>query len=150
MADFAHPDVERAKTLLRPMMPDKFDVIYTPDMPGHDGRQFRWFQVVFVVGPGDGVILRSQIHELFPRMLAAISPLALVSDTDHISLRARRFMPDSALGSDHPFMFIEADWIGSAVRQMREHDDFSHWADESLTYHNRFDRVDTFSKQMIA
>ena len=137
-------------TILRPMMPDKFDVIYTPDMPGHDGRQFRWFQVVFAVGPGDTAVLHAEIHELFPRTLAAISPLALVSKADHVSLRARRFIPDSSLGSDHPFMFIEADWTGSAVRQMRERGDFSNWASESLSYCNHLEREDTFNKYEIA
>jgi len=128
-------------------MPDRFSAIYTPDMPGRGGTSFRWFQVVFAVGPGDGVILRAQIHELFPRILAVLSPLALASEADLISLRARRFIPDSKLGDDHPFMFIEAEWTGSTFRLMRERGDFSGWASERLSYQNRIDKEDAFNKQ---
>lgn len=47
-------------------------------------------------------------------------------------------------------MFIEADWAGSAVRQMRERGDFSNWASESLSYCNHLKREDTFNKYEIA
>ncbi|HEV2454293.1 MAG TPA: hypothetical protein VGY98_08530 [Verrucomicrobiae bacterium] len=101
MSDSVHPDIERAETLLRPMMPDRFSVTYEPAMPGSEGKLFRWFQVVFAVGPGDAAALRTQVHELFPRMLTALSPLASVHEADHVTLRARRFIPD--LDADRPF-----------------------------------------------
>jgi hypothetical protein len=144
MNDSKHLDIERAETLLRPIMPDKFWVTYDPAMPGSDGKPFRWFQVVFAVGPGDIATLRAQVHELFPKMLVALSPLALVREADHVSLRARRFMPD--LGTDRPFMFIQADWTGAAVRQMRDNGDFSVWAKVCLSYRNDHDKQDVLNK----
>ncbi len=150
MDDFAYPDIERAEALLRPIMPGRFSVTYEPAMPGSDDSLLRWFQVVLAVGPGESAILRTQIHELFQRMLASLSALVLVTEADHVTLRVRRFIPDSKLSPDRPFMFIEADWTGSAVRQMRERGDFSCWPSECLTYRNHFDREDTFSKQVIA
>lgn len=148
MSDPIHPDIEKAEILLRPMMPDIFSASYEPAMPGVGGKLFRWFQVVFAVGPGDSAILRSQVHELFPRMLAVISPLTSVHEADHVTLRARRFMPE--FSTDRPFMFIQANWTGAAVRQMREDGDFSSWANECLTYRNEHDKNDPFNKRAIA
>ncbi len=125
------------------MMPDKFSVTYEPAMPGSNGKFFRWFQVVFAVGPGDAAALRAQVHELFPLMLAALSPLSSVQEADHITLRARRFLPD--IGADRPFMFIQADWTDVAVRRMRDNGDFAVWANECLTYRNEHDKNDTFN-----
>jgi hypothetical protein len=148
VTDSTHPDLERAETLLRPMMPDRFSVLYEPEMPGEDGRIFRWFQVVFAVGPGDAVVLRAQVHELFPRMLAALSPLPSVRKADVVSLRARRFLPDQDPGFDRPYMFIQADWTGAAVRQIRGQKNFSVLANECLTYRNYQDKGDVFNKSL--
>jgi hypothetical protein len=148
MADSRHPDVHRAESLLRPMMPDRFNVTYTPDMPRRDGTPFRWFQVVFAVGPGDTSGLRTQVHALFPRMFATLAQVQLATDADLISLRARRFCPDSKiLDPAHPVMFIEADWLASAFRTMRRSDDYSAWAIECATYRNHFDRDDPLTKR---
>jgi len=128
------------------MMPDRFSIIYEPQMPGEDGKIFRWFQVVFAVGPGDADVLRAQVHELFPRMLVALSPLPSVHKADVITLRARRFLPDQDPGFDRPYMFIQADWRGAAVRQIRGQKNFSVWAGECLTYRNYQDKGDVFNK----
>jgi hypothetical protein len=149
VSDSIHPDIEKAETVLGPMMPDRFSVIYEPEMPGPDGKLFRWFQVVFAVGPGDTAILRTQVHELFPKMLAALSPLASVSQADVVSLRARRFLPDQDSGFDRPNMFIQADWAGATVRQLRGQKTFSVWANECLTYRNYHDKGDIFNKRPI-
>ncbi len=146
MSDSKHPDVEKAETLLRPMMPDRFSITYEPAMPGSDGKLFRWFQVVFAVGPGDIASLRTQVHELFPKMLAVLSPLKSVHEADHVTLRARRFIPD--LDADRPFMFIQMDWTGAAVRRMRDNGNFSVWANECLTYRNEHDKHDTLNKKV--
>lgn len=148
MSGSIHTDVEKAEALLRPMMPDRFSATYEPAMPGSDGKVFRWFQVVFAISPGDVTSLRTQVHELFPKMLEALSALKSVHEADHFSLRARRFIPD--LDADRPFMFIQADWTGAAVRQMRDRDDFSVWADMCLTYRNEDDKQDPFNKRTNA
>lgn len=147
MSDSKHPDLERAEALLRPMMPDRFSVIYEPEMPRDDGKIFRWFQVVFAVGPGDPAVLRGQVHELFPKMLAALSPLTSVREADVVSLRARRFLPDQDSGFDRPNMFIQADWTGAIVRQLRGQRSFSVWVNECLTYRNFHDKGDVFNKR---
>lgn len=147
LSDPIKPDVESAETLLRPMMPDRFSVIYEPEMPGENGKLFRWFQVVFAVGPGDAAVLRAQVHELFPKMLSALSALASVREADVVSLRARRFLPDQDSGFDRPHMFIQADWTGTTVRQIRKQKDFSVWVNECLTYRNYYDKGDIFNKR---
>jgi hypothetical protein len=81
-------------------------------------------------------------------MLAALSTLASVHEADHVSLRARRFIPE--LDSNRPFMFIQADWTGAAVQRMRDNGDFSVWANECLTYRNKHDKQDIFNKQATA
>jgi hypothetical protein len=128
------------------MMPDRFSVLYEPEMPAEDGKLFRWFQVVFAVGPGDAVVLRTQVHQLFPRMLAALSPLASVRQADVVSLRARRFLPDQDSGFDRPSMFIQADWTGATVLQLRGQRDFSVWSNECLSYRNYHDKGDIYNK----
>jgi hypothetical protein len=149
VSDPINPDLERAETLLRPMMPDRFSVIYEPEMPGEDGKKsFRWFQVVFAVGPGDTAVLRAQVHELFPKMLSALSALSSVREADVVSLRARRFLPDQDSGFDRPPMFIQADWTGPIVWQIRRQKDFSVWAVECLTYRNYQDKGDIFNKRI--
>jgi hypothetical protein len=130
------------------MMPDRFSATYIPDMPRRDDTRFRWFQVVFAVGPGDTIVLRTQVHELFPRMLATLAQVLLATEADFLSLRARRFCPDTkVLDPAHPVMFIEADWAASAFRAMRRASDFSTWASECATYRNHFDRDDPFTRQ---
>jgi hypothetical protein len=129
-------------------MPDRFRADYIPDFPRRDGSAARWFQVVFAVGPGDATLLRTQVHELFPRMLAAVSDIPLATDADLISLRARRHCPDSEIyRPEHPFMFIEADWSGTAFRSMRQHRDFSVWPAECITYRNHFGAHDVLTRQ---
>lgn len=144
--DMTHSEIEKAEMLLRSIMSDRFSVTYEPAMPGSDGNLFRWFQVVFAVGPGDIAALREQVHKLLPQMLAALSRLPSVQEADHITLRARRFLPD--IDSDRPFMFIQADWTGAAVRRMRDNGDFSVWANECLTYRNEHDKNDAFNKRV--
>lgn len=129
------------------MMPDRFSVIYEPEMPGEDGKIFRWFQVVFAVGPGDASVLRAQVHELFPKMLSALAPLPSVREADVVSLRARRFLQDQDSGFDRPNMFIQADWAGAMVRQLRGQRSFSVWANECVTYRNYHDKADVFNKR---
>jgi hypothetical protein len=147
LTDPTNPDIGEAESLLRPIVPGKFSAIYEPEMPDPDGKLFRWFQVAFAVGPGDAKVLRAQVHELFPRMLAALSPLASVHQADVVSLRARRFLPGQSPRSDRPSMFIQADWAGTAIRQMRTHKDFSVWPIECLTYRNYHDKGDVFNKR---
>jgi hypothetical protein len=148
MADFTGPEVERAESLLRPMMPGPFRVIYDPKMLGRDGRVYRWFQVVFAVGPGDARTLRSKVHALFPAMLVELSQLRLATDADVVSLRARRFCPDNKiLDPEHPVMFIEAEWAGAALRAMQGRGDFSMSASDCLTYRNHFASDDPLTKQ---
>jgi hypothetical protein len=148
MADSTHPEVEQAESMLRPLMPGRFNATYIPDMSRRDGTRFRWFQVVFAVGPADTSPLRTQVHELFPRMLATLARVRLATDADFISLRARRFCPDTKiLDQAHPVMFVEADWAASAFRAMREASDFSTWASQCATYRNHFDRDDPLTRQ---
>jgi len=144
MDDFKQPDVEQANMLLRPIMPDKFRIIYIPDMPRIDLTPARWFQVIFIVGPGDNAVLRSKVHELFPRMLCALSPVPLVSESDFISLRARRIFSDP---NSTP-MFIEAEWSGSCLQKMRLNKNFSVWSGEFISYQNRFDLKDPLTKPL--
>lgn len=142
-----HPDLAEAEALLRPIAPGKFSAIYEPEMPEEDGRLYRLFQVVFAVGPGDADVLRAQVHEILPKMLAALSPLASVQQADVVSLRARRFLPDQNPRSDRPSMFIHVDWTGSAIRQMRKLRNFSIWSYECLAYRNYHDKIDIFNKR---
>jgi hypothetical protein len=145
-----HPDVEQAESLLRLMMPNPLSVVYTPEMPRRDGTPYRWFQVIFAVGPGDTPRLRNEVHLLFPRMLATLSQVRLVTDADVLSLRARRFCPDSnVLDPAHPVMFIEAEWAASVYFNMQNGGDFSKWARECLTYFNHFDRVDPLTRHYV-
>jgi hypothetical protein len=138
VSDSKHPDIEKAEALLRPMMPDRFAVTYKSATPRSDGKLFRWFEVVFVVGPGEAGALRAQVHELFPRMLAALSPLPSVHEADRVILCARQF------GS---YFGIQANWTAAAVRQMRDSDDFSAWANACLTCRNDHDKNDAFNKR---
>ncbi|NDF00370.1 MAG: hypothetical protein EB034_19195 [Verrucomicrobia bacterium] len=129
-------------------MPGLFRVIYDPEMPQRDGTPFRWFQVVFAVGPGDAGNLRSQVHALFPRTLTTLSQAPLAADAQVISLRARRFCPDTKiLDPAHPVMFIEVEWASSALRAMHQRNDYSTWSGECLTYRNHFDRADPLTRQ---
>lgn len=118
-------------------------------MPGENGKLFRWFQVVFASGPGDPDILRTQAHELFLQMLAALSPLASVREADVVSLRARRFLHNQDSAFDRPSMFIQAEWTGTAVRQIRRRTDFSFLAGNCLAYRNFHDKGDVFNKQPV-
>ncbi len=147
MGKSTHPDIERAESVLAPLMPDRFSVIYEPEMPGPDGRLLKWFQVVFVVGPGDDAVLRAQVHDLFPKMLAALSALTSVRSADVVSVRTRRFQLHQDPIFDRPSMFIQADWSGAVVRQNRKQRDFLVWANECLAYRNYHDKGDIFNKQ---
>jgi hypothetical protein len=130
------------------MMPGAFRVVYIPDMPGRGGRAHRWFQVVFAIGPGDAKMLRLKVHGLFPVMLVEVSQLRLATEADVVSLRARRFYPDNKiLDPEYAVMFIEAEWAGSVLGAMREHGDFSTWANDCLTYRNHFERDDPLTKR---
>jgi hypothetical protein len=147
MTDSTQQEIERAESLLRPLMQDSFRANYTPDFPRRDGSPARWFQVVFAVGPGESAALRAQVHELFPQMLAALAQVSLVAGSDLVSLGARRHCPDSEIyRPEHPFMFIEAAWSGTAVRGMRDRRDFSVWSAECITYWNHFDAQDVFTR----
>jgi len=129
-------------------MPARFRVSYDPAFPGSNGKLFSWFQVVFKVGPGEDSTIRMQVHNLFERMLAAFSELNLVCESDLVSLSARRHYPDSKIyNPDHPFMFIEAEWSGSAVRAMSKQANFTSWATACLDYSNLFDRNDPLTKK---
>jgi hypothetical protein len=129
-------------------MPGHFRADYIPDFPRRDGSTARWFQVVFAVGPGDAATLRTQVHDLFPRLLDTLSGVRLATDADLISLRARRHCPDSAIyHPERPFMFIEVDWSGTAFRSMRDHRDFSLWPSECIMYQNHFDAHYAFTRQ---
>ena len=148
MADSSHPNIEEAEGLLRPVMPDVFRVTYTPDMPSRDGTSFSWFQVVFAVGPGGSPDLRKQVHDLFPRMLGVLSKVSLAREADFVSLRARRFCPETKnLDPKHPVMFIEADWRGSALKSTSQSEDFSDWMERCVAYRNNFDGDDPLTRQ---
>ena len=146
MSEPRHPDIEEIEALLRPIMPDRFRADYCADFHLRDGSTMRWFQVVFAIGPGDTALLRTQVHELFPRMLSSLAAMHLASGADLISLRARRFCPD-APNPEHPVMFIEADWAGRTFRGMSERRDFSAWSAECITYRNHFDARDAFTRR---
>jgi hypothetical protein len=143
-------DIEEAEKLLRPMVLDKITVIYQPDMPDQDGKVCRWFQVIFAVGPCGNALLRAEVHDLFLRMLVALSSLTSVCEADHVCLSARHFLSDQKSSSDRPLMLIQADWPGPAIQQMRKDGDFSVWPNVCLTYRNELDRNDEFNKQAKA
>ena len=148
MNDIAHRDVQRAESLLRPLMLDIFSVNYLPDFPGRNGTRVRLFQVVFAVGPGEMVDLRSQVHDLFPKMLAALAQVKLAKEANVVSLCARRHCPDSKIYKPgRPFMFIEVDWAGAGLRLMCRKQDFSQWHTEYITYRNHFDADDVLTQQ---
>jgi hypothetical protein len=139
--------IEQVEAQLRSFMPKRFRASYDPAFPGSNGKIFRWFQVCFEVGPGEDSFIRTQVHDLFERMLAVLSELNLVYESDHVSLRARRHYPDSkTYNPDHPFMFIEVDWSGSAIQAMRKQASFSAWAAICLTYRNCFDKNDPLTR----
>jgi len=147
MSIFRQDPVERVTALIQPFMPDVFKVDYFPDFPRRDGGTFRWFQIVFAVGPGDDATVRSQVHSLFERILPTISDLSVARDAEQISLRARRRVPESPLYCpEHPLMFIEGFWPGSALAIMRQRGDFSAWASECSIYINRFDLHDPLTR----
>lgn len=128
-------------------MPDVFKVDYFSDFPGRDGGTFRWFQVVFVVGPGHDATVRAQVHSLFERILTSISDFSVARDAEQVGLRARRWVPESPrYRPEHPVMFIEGFWPGSALATMRQRGDFSTWASECSTYVNRFDGHDPLTR----
>jgi hypothetical protein len=87
--------IEQVEAQLRLFMPKRFRVSSDPAFPGSNGRIFRWFQVVFEVGSGEDSFIRTQVHDLFERMLPVLSEQNLVCKSDHVSLRARRHYPDS-------------------------------------------------------
>jgi hypothetical protein len=135
--------IEQAEERLHVFMPGRFHVSYDPAFPGSNGKIFRWFQVCFEVGPGEDSFIRTQVHDLFERMLTVLSELNLVCESDHVSLRARRHYPDSkTYNPDHPFMFIEADWSGSVIKAMGKQTSFAAWATTCLSYCNRFNKND--------
>ena len=139
--------IEQAEKRLRGFMPGRFHVSYDPAFPGSKGKIFGWFQVCFEVGPGEDSFIRSQVHDLFERMLTVLSDLNLVCESGHVSFRARRHYPNSkTYDPDHPFMFIEADWSGSAIQAMREQTSFLFWSANCLSYQNRFDKNDPLNK----
>lgn len=147
MSIFRRDPVKRATATLGPFMPDVFKVEYYPDFPRGDGSTFRWFQVVFAVGPGDGIMVRAQVHLLFERILQSISALSAARDAEHVSLRARRRVPEEPrYRPEHPLMFIEGYWPGSALATMRQRRDFSAWASECSTYVNHFDQHDPLTR----
>ena len=148
MNDLAYADIERAESLLRPLLPDRFSANYIPDFPRRDGSPTRWFQVVFAVGPGDMTVLRAQVHDLFPRMLTVLAQVNSATSADLVSLRARRHCPDSKIyNPDRPFMFIETEWSREGFGQMCQGRDFSQWHAHCATYRNCFDAEDVLTRQ---
>jgi hypothetical protein len=128
-------------------MPDVFKVDYFPDFTRLGGGTFRWFQVLFAVGPGDDATVREQVHLLFEGMLPTISDMSIVRKAEQVSLRARRRVPESpCYHPDNPVMFIEAFWHGSALAAMRDRGDFSTWASECFSYVNRLDPHDPLTR----
>jgi hypothetical protein len=133
--------------MLKPFMPDEFKVEYWPSFPRTDSSTFRWFQVIFAIGPGDDATARAEVHSLFERILIEISDISIVRHAEQVSLRARRRVPDSPLyREDHPFMFIESSWTGSVLACMRKQHDFSGWACSCSAYVNRFDLCDPLTR----
>jgi hypothetical protein len=144
---FPETQIKQAEEQLREFMPGRFHVSYDPTFPGSNGKIFRWFQVCFEVDSGEDSFIRAQVHDLFERMLTVLSDLNLVCESGHVSLRARRHFPDSKMyNPDHPFMFIEADWSGSAIQSMRKETSFPSWSVACLSYQNRFDKNDPLNK----
>ena len=129
-------------------MPGRFHVSYDPAFPRSKGGAFRWFQVVFEVGPGEDSTIRTQVHNLFEKILTALADLSLVCESDLVTLRARRHYPDSKIyNPDHPFMFIEAEWRGSSIQAMGKQASFNSWMTTCLDYYNRFDQNDPLTKK---
>jgi hypothetical protein len=135
--------IEQVENHLRTFLPARFRVSYDPSFPGSNENFFKWFQVVFEVGPAENSVAREHIHKLFERMLAILSDFNLVCESDHVSLRVRKHFPESeTYNPDHPFMFIEADWNGSAIAKMKKQANFTSWTTTCLSYRNCFDRND--------
>jgi hypothetical protein len=140
--------IEQIEAQLRPFMPRHFRVAYDPAFPSSKGDLFKWFQVIFEIGPGDDPTIRTLVHNLFERILTVLAEHNLVCESDVVSLRARRHYPDSEIyNPDHPFMFIEADWSGSAIQAMRKQASFTAWAAACLWYRNCFDKNDLLTKK---
>lgn len=140
--------IKQVEAQLRSLMPGRFRVSYDPAFPSSKGDLFKWFQVVFEVGPGEDFTIRAQVHNLFEKILTALAGFSLVCESDIVSLRARRHYPDSKIyNPDHPFMFIEAEWSGSAIRAMGKQTSFASWMTACLDYHNRFDKNDPLTRK---
>ena len=140
--------VEQVETQLRSFMPGCFRVSYDPAFPGSNGKIVRWFQVIFEVGPGEDSTIRTQVHNLFEKILTILPGLNIVCESDFVSLRARRHYPDSKMyNPNHPFMFIEVDWSGSAIKAMRKQASFTSCATTCLFYRNSFDQNDPLAKK---
>ena len=139
--------IEQVEMRLRSFMPSRFHVSYDPAFPGSNGKIFKWFQVAFEIGPGEDSLILTQVHHLFEKTLTILSELNLVCESDYVSLRARRHYPDlETYNPNHPFMFIETDWSGSAIRAMREQADFAVWTTTCLFYRNCRDKNDSLTK----
>ena len=139
--------IKQVEAQLRSFMPGRFRVSYDPAFPSSNGKIFRWFQVVFEVGPEEDSDIRAQVHELFEKMVTVLSEMNLVCESNHVSLRARRHCPDNKMyNPDHPFMFIEVDWSGPAIQAMRKQTSFPSWSVTCLSYRNCFDKNDPLNK----
>jgi hypothetical protein len=140
--------IEQIEAQLRSFMPRRFRVSYDPAFPSSKGDLCKWFQVILEIGPGEDPTIRTQVHNLFERILASLAEHNLVCESDVVSLRARRHYPDSkTYNPDHPFMFIEAEWRGSAIRMTGKQKSFNSWMTTCLDYHNRFDKNDPLTKE---
>ncbi len=135
----------RIAALLQPLFTDLFRVFYDPAFPRPDGSTAAWFQVIFAVGPADDAAVRAQVHERFAQLLAAVAPLPEVRLAHTVSLRARRHLPPRT-SPDHPGMFIECAWRGTAVTDMQRTQTFSAWHSNCYYYVNRSDKLDPLTR----
>ena len=139
--------VERRVTaLLQPHFTDLYRVVYDPAFPRADGSTFPWIQVVFAVGPADDAAARIEVHERFVLLLTTVAQLPEVQRADTVSLRARRRVPPQS-APDHPHMFIECAWRGSAVADLHQTHSFSDWHSRCHYYVNRFDSLDPLTRK---
>jgi hypothetical protein len=60
----AEIQIEQVEVRLRLFMPDRFRVSYDPAFPGSNGKIFKWFQVVFEIGPEEASLIRTHVHNL--------------------------------------------------------------------------------------
>jgi hypothetical protein len=121
------------------------NLTYDPQFPLPDGRSFRLFQIVYVVGPDTNTRMRSVLLDALPALLELLVTYRIDRYADTIAVRVRAHTPTSS--ASWPHMFFEVFWDRDAFTLFRKGNDVARWHDYARTCINHFDAHDPLSRE---